>query len=161
MINYSLVGYDVVNNKIFFKGTPTPGTKDLFQGENLETSVANDILLNYEDQENETIEDSLTISFLKSLLTDFSITATKFVDFRIEIEDLTSIPNVSIIAENLDKTKSYVNTGTVTPAKLLQLIDILKPPRKYKTMAKCRNCLVTNFLSGSNDYNLEGSINFV
>jgi len=159
MINYSFVGYDIVNDRIFFKGTPTPGTKDLFQGENLQTSVAADILFNYEDQENETIEDSTTISFLKSLLTDFSITATKSVDFRIEIEDLTSISNISIIAENLDKTKSYVNTGTVTFAKISQLIDILKPKPKWKTMGKCRNCLVVNFLSGSNNYNLEGSIN--
>ena len=156
MINYSFVGYNVVDDKIYFKGVPIPGTRELLGGDNLSTPETSDILFNYKDQENELV-DSTVVTFLKDLLTDLNITATKLVDFRIEIQDSNSIRNISITAINLDETKSYVNTGVVEAG--LVIIDLILPKPKWKTMGKCRNCLVVNWLSGSNDYNLEGSIN--
>ena len=87
MINYSFVGYDVVDDKIYFKGVPIPGTRELLGGDNLSTSETSDILFNYKDQENELV-DSTVVTFLKDLLTDFSITATKLVDFRITTSEL-------------------------------------------------------------------------
>jgi hypothetical protein len=155
MINYSFVGYNVVEDKIYFKGVPIPGTRELLGGDNLSTSETSDILFNYKDQESELV-DSTVVTFLKDLLTDFSITATKLVDFRIEIQDSNSIRNISITAINLDETRSYVNTGVVEAD--LSIIDSILPFPKWKTMGKCRNCLAVNWLSGSNDYNLEGTI---
>lgn len=155
MTNYSFVGYDVVKDVMYFKGVPIPDTRTLLGGEELSTPETQDVLFGYKTQENE-ILNPLAVTFLKNLLTDLSITATKFVDFRIEIEDSSSTPNISITAINLDETRSYTNTGVVeTP---LSIIEFILPKPKWKTMGKCRNCLSLNFLSGSNDYNLEGSI---
>ena len=154
MTTYSFIQYDVLNNLMSFKGTPTPGLKTLIKNNNSNISSIRDILQNDQyagDTLVPTAASSAIISFLEAT-SEIDLANSKTIILTIEIIDDTSIGNTVIVSKNLDKTKTVVTKGGLSLA-----IENIKPSKKWDTMGKCDNCLKLAF-SSSNDYNFTGNL---
>ena len=156
MTTYSFVQYDVLNDLIYFKGTPTPGLVDIVnQNKNDISSIGDIVQSDTTGQLNLLPSDAA--QDIKDFLTtvpEISLTLSKFITLTIAIIDDTSIGNVDVVSRNLDGTKTYATKGG---ASLIISIDILKPGKKWPTMAKCRNCLKFTF-DEDNEFNFTGNI---
>jgi hypothetical protein len=154
MTTYSFIQYDVLNNLMSFKGTPTPGLKTLIKDNNSDISSIRDILQNdqyADDTVVPTAASSAIISFLEAT-PEIDLANSKTIILTIEIIDDTSIGNTVIVSKNLDKTKTVVTKGGLSLA-----VENIKPLSKWKTMGKCDNCLKFAF-SSSNAYNFTGNL---
>jgi hypothetical protein len=154
MTTYSFIQYDVLNNLMSFKGTPTPGLKTLIKNNNSNISSIRDILQNdqyADDTVVPTAASSAIISFLEAT-PEIDLANSKTIILTIEIIDDTSIGNTVIVSKNLDKTKTVVTKGGLSLA-----IENIKPSKKWPTLGKCDNCLKLAF-SSSNDYNFTGNL---
>jgi hypothetical protein len=155
MTTYSFIQYDVLNNLMSFKGTPTPGLKTLIKDNNSDISSIRDILQNdqyADDTVVPTAASSAIISFLEAT-PEIDLANSKTIILTIEIIDDTSIGNTVIVSKNLDGTKTTVTKGGLTLA-----VENIKPKPKWPTLGKCGNCLKFDFLTGSNAYNFYGSL---
>jgi len=154
MTTYSFIQYDVLNNLMSFKGTPTPGLKTLIKNNNSNISSIRDILQNDQyagDTVVPTAASSAIISFLGAT-PEINLANSKTIILTIEIIDDTSIGNTVIVSKNLDGTKTVVTKGGLSLA-----IENIKPSKKWDTMGKCDNCLKFAF-SSSNAYNFTGNL---
>ena len=156
MTTYSFIQYDVLNDLVYFKGTPTPGLVDILNENKDDLSSIKAII-----QNDTTGQLNLLSSDAAQEIKDFLIATpeidladSKSVILTIAIIDNTTIGNIDIVSKNLDSTKTYI---TKSGATLAINIDILKPSVKWKTMGKCRNCLKFTF-DEDNDFNFTGNI---
>jgi hypothetical protein len=156
MTTYSFVQYDVLNDLIYFKGTPTPGLVDTInQNKNDISSIGDIVQSDTTGQLNLLPSDAA--QDIKDFLTtvpEISVSDSQYITLTIAIIDDTSIGNVDVVSRNLDGTKTYATKGG---ASLIISIDILKPGKKWPTMAKCRNCLKFTF-DEDNEFNFTGNI---
>jgi hypothetical protein len=156
MTTYSFVQYDVLNDLIYFKGTPTPGLVDIVnQNKNDISSIGDIVQSDTTGQLNLLPSDAA--QDIKDFLTtvpEISLTLSKFITLTIAIIDDVEMGNVDVVSRNLDGTKTYATKGG---ASLIISIDILKPGKKWPTMAKCRNCLKFTF-DEDNEFNFTGNI---
>jgi hypothetical protein len=154
MTTYSFVQYDVLNDLVYFKGTPTPGLVDTINENQYDTTSIRGIINNnnlLEPLPTDAAQD--IIDFLETV-SEISLADSKYVTLTIAIIDDTSIGNVTVVSKNLNGTKTYATKGG---AALEIIIDILKPGKKWPTMGKCRNCLKFTF-DEDNDFNFTGNI---
>lgn len=156
MTTYSYIQYDIFKNVMYLKETPTPGLKDLLDSSSTSDPLVRDILLNL----NQTGLDALdteTTDILKNFLDvtpEINLEEALYVTFTIEIIDDIEVGDVSLVATNLDETKTYVTKGG---AALTPIIDAIKPESKYPTLGKCRDCFKFTF-GKDNVFNFTGNI---
>jgi hypothetical protein len=156
MTTYSFIQYDVLNDLIYFKGTPTPGLSDLVSENSTDLSSIKAIIQNdttgqlnlLPSDASQEIKDFLTT------VPEISLTLSKSITLTIAIIDDVEMGNVDVVSKNLDGTKTYATKGG---AALEIIIDILKPGKKWPTMGKCRNCLKFTY-DEDNDFNFTGNI---
>ena len=156
MTTYSFIQYDVLKNVMYFKGTPNPGLKDILTPGSTLDAETRDILENLNSNLINSLDSATTavlIDFLESI-PEINLSIASYVTLTIEIIDDTEIGDVSVVAVNTNKTKTY---ATKNGAALAIGIDIIKPWSKYPTMAKCRDCLKFTF-DKSNVFNIVGNL---
>jgi hypothetical protein len=156
MTTYSFIQYDVLKNVMYFKGTPDPGLKDILTPGSTLDPATRDILESLNSNLINSLDSATTavlIDFLESI-PEINLSIASYVTLTIEIIDDTEIGDVSVVAVNTDKTKTY---ATKSGKPLAIGIDYIKPKPKWPTMAKCKNCLKFTF-DKSNRFNFQGNI---
>ena len=155
MTTYSFIQYDVLNNVMSFKGTPTPGLKTLIKDNNSDISSIRDILQNDQYADDilvPTTASAAIINFLGTV-TEINLSNSKTIILTIPIiDDVEMGDGVKIVSKNIDGTKTYVTKGKFDLA-----VEFIKPLSKWPTMGKCTNCLKFTF-SSSNAYNFTGNL---
>lgn len=156
MTTYSFVQYDVLNNSMYFKGTPVPGLEEVIGVTDISSDVnARELLQNVKDESRTPVSSSTKqdiINFLE-VIPEIILSDSKTITLTIEIIDNITIGNTNIVSVNLDKTKTYVTKGG-----LITNIDPLKPiPKPVKPMALCKDCLYAEF-TNENYWNFWGSV---
>jgi hypothetical protein len=156
MTTYSFVQYDVLNDLIYFKGTPTPGLVDTINQNKNDINSIKAIIQNDTTGQLTLLPSSASQNIKNFLATvsEISLADSQYITLTIAIIDDTSIGNVDVVSRNLDGTKTYATKGG---ASLIISIDILKPGKKWPTMGKCRNCLKFTF-DEDNEFNFTGNI---
>jgi hypothetical protein len=155
MTTYSFIQYDVLNNVMSFKGTPTPGLKTLIKDNNSDISSIRDILQNDQYADNTLVPTTASVAIIDFLetVTEIDLNRSKTVILTIPIIDDVEMGNgVQIVSKNIDGTKTYVTKGKFDLA-----VEYIKPSKKWPTMAKCTNCLKFYF-NEFNDYNFTGNL---
>ena len=156
MTTYSFIQYDVLKNVMYFKGTPTPDLKDTLTPGSTSDQATRDILFSLNSNQINALDSETTsvlIGFLESI-PEINLSLASYVTLTIEIIDDIEIGDISVVAVNRDKTKTYATKGGTT---LAIDIDIIKPKPKWPTMAKCKDCLKLT-MDKTNRFNLVGSI---
>ena len=156
MTTHSFVQYDVLKNIFHFQRTLTPGLIDNINENKNDLTYVKNLLKNDQKSELKLLSPLVSkklLSFLENT-TEINLNNSKTIILDIEIIDDIRIGNINIISKNLDNSKTYVNTTTILP---LKIIDLLHPPTKYPTMAKCQDCLGFYF-DEDHDYNFTGNI---
>ena len=156
MTTHSFVQYDVLKNIFHFQRTLTPGLIDNINENKNDLTYVKNLLKNDQKSELKLLSPLVSkklLSFLENT-TEINLNNSKTIILDIEIIDNIRIGNINIISKNLDNSKTYVNTTTILP---LKIIDLLHPPTKYPTMAKCQDCLGFYF-DEDHDYNFTGNI---
>ena len=156
MTTYSFIQYDVLNDLIYFKGTPNPGLVDTLNENKSDINSIKAIIQNdttgqlnlLPSDASQEIKDFLTT------VPEISLTLSKSITLTIAIIDDVEMGNVDVVSKNLDGTKTYATKGG---AALEIIIDILKPGKKWPTMGKCRNCLKFTY-DEDNSFNFTGNI---
>ena len=157
MTTYSFIQYDVLNNVMSFKGTPTPGLKTLIEDNNSDISSIRDILQNDQYADDTLVPTTASVALIDYLetVTEIDLTKSKTIILTIPIIDDTSIGDtIKIVSKNINGTKTFVNKpkgGLTLP------VALIKPSKKWPTMAKCTNCLKFYF-NEFNDYNFTGNL---
>ena len=157
MTTYSFIQYDVLNNVMSFKGTPTPGLKTLIEDNNSDISSIRDILQNDQYADDTLVPTTASVALIDYLetVTEIDLTKSKTIILTIPIIDDTSIGDtIKIVSKNINGTKPFVNKpkgGLTLP------VALIKPSKKWPTMAKCTNCLKFYF-NEFNDYNFTGNL---
>lgn len=156
MTTYSFVQYDVLNDLIYFKGTPTPGLVDTINENKNDINSIKAIIQNDTTGQLNLLPANAAQEIKDFLTTvpEISLTRSKFITLTIAIIDDVEMGNVDVVSRNLDGTKTYATKGG---AALEIIIDILKPKPKWKTMGKCRNCLKFTY-DEDNSFNFTGNI---
>jgi hypothetical protein len=157
MTTYSFIQYDVLNNVMSFKGTPTPGLKTLIEDNNSDISSIRDILQNDQNADDTLVPTSASIALINYLrtVTEIDLNKSKTIILTIPIIDDTTIGDtIKIVSKNIDGTKTFVNKpkGSLTLA-----VELIKPSKKWPTMGKCTNCLKFYF-NEFNEYNFTGNL---
>jgi hypothetical protein len=151
MTTYSFVQYNVLEDLVYFQGTPTPGLVDLIN-DNKDNIPSIEAIIQHSTIGQLTLltpsESIAIIGFLEDT-PEINLSNSKNVILKIEFEDDEITGNVDIVSKNLDGTKTYITKGGWD-------IIIVKPP-KYPTLGKCRNCLKFTF-DQSNSFNFTGNI---
>ena len=153
MTNYSFIQYNVLDNIMLFKETPTPDLSETLGVTSLSDKDTRDVL-QYVKSEGESI---LSQNFYQSILnvletiSELNLRNSKIIELKLEIVDEITIVNLDIVSKNLDGTKTYITkkgTYSVLPD---------KPIKKWPTMGKCKDCLKLTFGS-DNKFNFTGNI---
>lgn len=155
MTTYSFIQYDVLNNVMSFKGTPTPGLKTLIKDNNSDISSIRDILQNDQYASDTLVPTSASVAIINFLgtVTEINLSNSKTIVLTIPIiDDVEMGDGVKIVSKNIDGTKTYVTKGKFDLA-----VELIKPFSKWPTMGKCTNCLKFTF-SSSNAYNFIGNL---
>jgi hypothetical protein len=155
MTTYSSIQYDVLNNVMSFKGTPTPGLKTLIKDNNSDISSIRDILQNDQYADNTLVPTTASVAIINFLgtVTEINLNKSKTIILTIPIIDDIEMGNgVQIVSKNIDGTKTYVTKGKFSVA-----VEYIKPTKKWPTMAKCLDCLKFYF-NEFNDYNFTGNL---
>jgi hypothetical protein len=154
MTTYSFVQYNVLEDLVYFKGTPTPGLVDLINENKDNIPSIKAIIQNSTIGQLALLSPSASIAIISFLedTPEINLSNSKNVILKIEIIDDTEIGNVDIVSKNLDGSKTYVTKG----GPLIVVGDIIKFP-KYPTLGKCRNCLKLTF-DEDNNFNFTGLI---
>lgn len=152
MTTYSFVQYNVLEDLVYFQGTPTPGLVDLINN-NKDNIPSIEAIIQHSTIGQLTLltpsESIAIIGFLEDT-PEINLSNSKNVILKIEIIDDVEVGNVNIVSKNLDGTKTYVTKLGIGPL-------IIKLPPKYPTLGKCRNCLKLAF-DEDNDFNFTGNI---
>jgi hypothetical protein len=151
MTTYSFVQYNVLEDLVYFQGTPTPGLVDLINDNKDNIPSIEAIIQHSTTGQLTLLNPSASIAIISFLedTPEINLSNSKNVILKIEFEDDEITGNVDIVSKNLDGTKTYITKGGWD-------IIIIKPP-KYPTLGKCRNCLKLAF-DEDNDFNFTGNI---
>jgi hypothetical protein len=131
MTTYSFIQYDVLNNVMSFKGTPTPGLKTLIEDNNSDISSIRDILQNDQYADDTLVPTTASVALIDYLetVTEIDLTKSKTIILTIPIIDDTSIGDtIKIVSKNINGTKTFVNKpkgGLTLP------VALIKPSKKY------------------------------
>ena len=129
MTTYSFVQYDVLNDLMYFKGTPTPGLIDTINENKNDINSIKAIIQNDTTGQLNLLPANAAQEIKDFLTTvpEISLTRSKFIILTIAIIDDVEMGNVDVVSKNLDGTKTYATKGG---AALEIIIDILKGTRQ-------------------------------
>jgi len=155
MTTYSFVQYNVLEDLVYFQGTPTPGLVDLINDNKDNIPSIEAIIQNSTTGQLTLLSPTASIAIINFLeaTPEINLSNSKNVILKIEIINNITIGNVDIVSKNLDGTKTYVTKGGL----LIVVGDIIKLP-KYPTLGKCRNCLKFTFFNQTHNFNFTGNI---
>jgi hypothetical protein len=113
MTTYSFVQYNVLEDLVYFQGTPTPGLVDLVNENKDNIPSIRAIIQNSTIGQLALLPPSASISIINFLenTPEINLSNSKNVILKIEIIDDIEIGNVDIVSKNLDGSKTYVTKG--------------------------------------------------